>query len=648
MRQAYSVKWQQEIDLYRQFNTTIILEGNIIDEQLYYVNDSARFASTENYLREYLEGLGYEYVVFFDHHNGFRFFENYNGEGNKLRADGDKMKAFKELFSDFPTKSSSTSWFTAQTMQYILQIMQNEKAPIAFIMQEASHYVERPDSLGGDHFAYSMLRMATQTFHPVACPKDLDRSLPNCIFMLTEKVNDIPAWFYLNNPLVRTVSISLPDRDVRRSFIESELDDYLPANYSELSAEAQEQAKQKYINDFIAQTDGFRINEMKALLRVMDSKQLDLSRVSTAATLFKHGTDKNPWEHGDLVGKLSKIEEILARRVKGQDSAIKLAANVIRSAVHGLAGLQHSRKGCRPKGILFFAGPTGVGKTELAKAISELVFGTEEHVVRFDMSEYREAHSDARLLGAPPGYVGYEQGGQLTQAVRREPFSVLLFDEIEKAHPSILDKFLQILEDGRLTDSKGETVYFSDSLIIFTSNLGIIDREIDPLTGKEENRQVVKYGDDGCNEPEPEKAEEMYNKYQNGILERIEKFFVGIARPEIKNRIGDNFVVFNFISKKAIHDIAEKIMENICTNISSEKKISLDVKTSFYENLYKALEEQDKLKDGGRGVGNMIESCFIKPLAAYICDPENDVKAGDTITIVGFEKQQGVVQLICK
>ena len=139
--------------------------------------------------------------------------------------------------------------------------MQNEKAPIAFIMQEASHYVERPDSLGGDHFAYSTLRMATQTFHPVACPKDLERFLPNCIFMLTEKVNDIPAWFYLNNPLVRTVSISLPDRDVRRSFIESELDDYLPANYGELSAEAQEQAKQKYINDFIAQTDGFRMGK---------------------------------------------------------------------------------------------------------------------------------------------------------------------------------------------------------------------------------------------------------------------------------------------------------------------------------------------------------------------------------------------------
>ena len=166
------------------------------------------------------------------------------------------------------------------------------------------------------------------------------------------------------------------------------------------------------------------------------------------------------------VQKLIKMEERLARRVVGQDEAIRAVANAVRRARSGLADPN------RPIGSFLFLGPTGVGKTELARALAEFLFDDERAIVRLDMSEYMEKHTVARLIGAPPGYVGYEEGGQLTEAVRRRPYSVILFDEVEKAHPDVWNVLLQLLDDGRLTDGHGRTVDFRNSVIIMTSNLG--------------------------------------------------------------------------------------------------------------------------------------------------------------------------------
>ena len=159
--------------------------------------------------------------------------------------------------------------------------------------------------------------------------------------------------------------------------------------------------------------------------------------------------------------------------MRGQRQAVTKTIDILMRSVMGLTGAQARSSGNRPRGVLFFAGPTGVGKTELAKTLTQLIFGDDRAYIRFDMSEFAEEHTGARLLGAPPGYIGYDAGGELTNAVREKPFSVVLFDEIEKAHPRILDKFLQILEDGRLTDGRGETAYFSEAILVFTSNLGI-------------------------------------------------------------------------------------------------------------------------------------------------------------------------------
>ncbi|WP_461829722.1 ATP-dependent Clp protease ATP-binding subunit [Aquifex sp.] len=238
--------------------------------------------------------------------------------------------------------------------------------------------------------------------------------------------------------------------------------------------------------------------------------------------------------HESDAEKLLHIEEELKKRVVGQDEAIKAIAKAIRRSRVGLKG-KH-----RPIGVFLFLGPTGVGKTETAKALAEYLFGTEDALIRFDMSEYMEKHTVSRLIGAPPGYVGYEEGGQLTEAVRRRPYSVILFDEIEKAHPDVFNIFLQIFDDGRLTDSLGRTVDFSNTIIIMTSNLGA--RLITGGTmGFEKKQGLLNF-------------EEM----KKNVLDQVKKTF----SPEFINRL-DEIIVFRPLEKKDIEQILQLQLKEI-------------------------------------------------------------------------------------
>ena len=212
------------------------------------------------------------------------------------------------------------------------------------------------------------------------------------------------------------------------------------------------------------------------------------------------------------------------------------------------------------------------------------------------MSEFAEEHSDERLIGAPPGYVGFDAGGELTNAVRERPFSVVLFDEIEKAHPRILDKFLQILDDGRLTDGRGETVYFSETIIVFTSNLGIYRR------GEAAS---------GCRRCSPPTR---YDVVEARVRDAIQDHFkYRLSRPEILNRIGDNIVVFGFITPEVGAQIFEGMLRNVVDRVRDEHKIELSVAPSVRDRLAD-LCTQD-LSNGGRGIGNRLESLFVNPLS---------------------------------
>jgi ATP-dependent Clp protease ATP-binding subunit ClpA len=245
-----------------------------------------------------------------------------------------------------------------------------------------------------------------------------------------------------------------------------------------------------------------------------------------------------------------------------------------------------------------------VGKTELAKALAEFLFGDESACIRFDMSEFNHEHSDQRLIGAPPGYVGFEEGGQLTNAIRARPFSVLLFDEIEKAHGRVLDKFLQVLEDGRLTDGRGETTWFSESVIIFTSNIGASTLPAGAPPGDHERH------------------------FQSAVEEHFVKT---LGRPELLNRLGDNIVVFRAIQDRKLRlDILSKKLAPVKAHLRERWGVGLDVHPAVQERLLSLARGEH----GGRGVLNAVERELLGPLARFMFGVHGKLRQGRTVQVL--------------
>jgi ATP-dependent Clp protease ATP-binding subunit ClpC len=257
--------------------------------------------------------------------------------------------------------------------------------------------------------------------------------------------------------------------------------------------------------------------------------------------------------------KLLHMEDTLHQRLIGQEDAVKAVSRAIRRARVGLKNPN------RPIASFVFSGPTGVGKTELAKSLASYFFGSEEAMIRLDMSEYMERHTVSKLIGSPPGYVGYNEGGQLTEAVRRRPYTVVLFDEIEKAHPDVFNMLLQILEDGRLTDAKGRTVDFKNTLLILTSNIG---------------SKVIEKGGGGIGfEFADDASESQYNRIRSLVNEELKQYF----RPEFLNRL-DEIIVFRQLSKAEVTQIAEIMLKEVFGRLT-EKGITLEVTDRFKDRL---------------------------------------------------------------
>ncbi len=314
--------------------------------------------------------------------------------------------------------------------------------------------------------------------------------------------------------------------------------------------------------------------------------------------------------------KLLKMEEFLHQRIVDQEEAVRAVSEAIRRARAGIADPR------RPLGSFLFLGPTGVGKTELAKALAEFLFGSEDALIRLDMSEFKEEHSVAKLIGAPPGYVGYEEGGKLTEAVRRKPYSVILLDEIEKAHPRVFDLFLQVLDDGRLTDSQGRTVSFRNTVIIMTSNLGA--EYLRELMEKyqERFRDVYKRG----TEEEKKKLEEEFQRdfevAKQRVLDTVKRYF----RPEFLNRI-DEIIVFKPLLWNHILQIARLLFNKLAKRLE-EQGIQIEITDSALELL--ALKGFDPLL-GARPLRRVIQREIENEISKLILSGE--VQQGDRIIV---------------
>ncbi len=304
--------------------------------------------------------------------------------------------------------------------------------------------------------------------------------------------------------------------------------------------------------------------------------------------------------------RLLNMEEILHNRVIGQDEAVVAIARAIRRAHAGL------KDPARPIGSFIFLGPTGVGKTELARALADAMFGDEDAMIRLDMSEYMEKFAVSRMVGAPPGYVGYDEGGELTEKVRRKPYSVVLFDEIEKAHPDVFNILLQILEDGRLTDSKGRTVDFRNTILIMTSNVGANLIQKPKILGFAPVQE----------------EEKNYAEMKDRVLDELKRTF----RPEFLNRV-DETIVFHSLNEEHIRAIVTLMINEVNTRLS-EKDISIDVTDKAKDLLAK--EGYDPMY-GARPLRRVIQKRIEDRLSEELL--KRNISTGDVVLIDAHEDE---------
>ncbi len=631
----------------------VLLYGNIHDQFLYHGD----YQSLNDILFNYFEEVGYEIICQYNPADGLNFTDNATKRsGVQSMSDRYDDIMRKSLSLDVapppggaipqvnpripnqppprqvpgPPPSASANGRMLKSVEYYENmrtvLRQNQVSVVAIsditdMLTSGSNYFNEDEKR-------SLILMKKCLLEAAILRKDKLNGYRNMMILVAGDLKRLPEWIYRDNPYVELIEITLPDKDERHQFAMQFISPNSSGQGGFFGGDSIANAMRSDPNSNMLSCLSEELSDLTEGMRTMDMETMRIASwqagipiapkaVSKLVDYFKFGIKEDPWEKLSPQ-RVRTAREELSKSVMGQESAVDAVVTMLTSARIGLQ-MTGAAQSAAPKGVFFFVGPTGVGKTELAKALTKLVFGDEKAFARFDMSEYKEEHAAEKLAGAPPGFVGYDEGGQLTNRVMRQPHSILLFDEIEKAHPKVLDKFLQILEDGRLTDGKGQTAYFNQTAIIFTSNIGssdITDVQTGHIIREGIMRRVLETGVEQFS----------YAEIRKHFMDEVQWYFTSrIGRAELLNRLGDNIVVFDMLRPQHIQAIGEKFVKLLAESAREKYHFTLQVNSSWYDFLQTNMMESDNILLGGRRVKTLTSTFLRDVLNEWIFNHVDDV-----------------------